>query len=137
MKGKDYLAVLSLDGTLSVFEQEAHTFSRFLPGFLVPGPITYVERTDSFIIANSSFGLDCFKYQSLAVATDSKTESQEISTGRKLVSDWGFGVGEPISDIQVGVQLELIVFTCLSKSRSFQVMTRTSHQLLSFLADKH
>ena len=99
--------MLSLDGTLSVFEQEAHTFSRFLPGFLVPGPITYVERTDSFIIANSSFGLDCFKYQSLAVATDSKTESQEISTGRKLVSDWGFGVGEPISDIQVGVQLEL------------------------------
>ena len=33
--------------------------------------------------------------------TDSKNESQEISTGRKLVSDWNFGVGEPISDIQV------------------------------------
>ena len=33
--------------------------------------------------------------------TDSKNESQEISTGRKLVSDWNFGVGKPISDIQV------------------------------------
>ena len=37
VKGRDYLAVLSLDGTLSIFEQETHTFSRFLPGFLVPG----------------------------------------------------------------------------------------------------
>ena len=37
IKGRDYLAVLSLDGTLSIFEQETHTFSRFLPGFLVPG----------------------------------------------------------------------------------------------------
>ena len=37
VKGRDYLAVLSLDGTLSIFEQETHTFSRFIPGFLVPG----------------------------------------------------------------------------------------------------
>ena len=37
ISGRDYLAVLSLDGTLSIFEQETHTFSRFLPGFLLPG----------------------------------------------------------------------------------------------------
>ena len=104
IRGKDYIAVLSLDGTLSVFEQEAHTFSRFLPGFLIPGPMAYVERTDSFIIANSSFGIDSFKYQTLAVATDSKTESQEISTGKKVACDWSFGVGEPINHIQVGLK---------------------------------
>ena len=37
IKGRHYLAVLSLDGTISIFEQETHTFSRFLPGFLMPG----------------------------------------------------------------------------------------------------
>ena len=37
IKGRHYLAVLSLDGTISIFEQESHTFSRFLPGFLMPG----------------------------------------------------------------------------------------------------
>ena len=63
--------------------------------------MAYVERTDSFIVTNSSYGLDSFKYQSLAVATDNKNESQEISTGRKVASDWSFGVGEPISNIQV------------------------------------
>ena len=40
IKGRHYLAVLSLDGTISIFEQETHTFSRFLPGFLVPGQYT-------------------------------------------------------------------------------------------------
>ena len=28
---------------------------RFLPGFLLPGPISYVERSDSFIVANSAY----------------------------------------------------------------------------------
>ena len=28
MKGRDYIALLSLDGTLSIFEQESHSFSR-------------------------------------------------------------------------------------------------------------
>ena len=46
IKGRHYLAVLSLDGTISIFEQETHTFSRFLPGFLMPGLYSY-ESDDS------------------------------------------------------------------------------------------
>ena len=108
VKGKDYLAVLSLDGTLSIFEQEAHTFSRFLPGFLIPGPVAYVERSDSFIVSNSAFGVESFKYQTLAVASDTKNESQDISSGKKIVPDWIFGVGEPISEIQVLIRQEMM-----------------------------
>ena len=43
---REYIAVVSLDGLLSVFEQDSHAFTRFLPGFLIPGPIVYVERND-------------------------------------------------------------------------------------------
>ena len=70
VKGRDYLAVLSLDGTLAIFEQETHTFSRFLPGLLVPGPLSYVARSDSFVVAASSYSLESFKYQALATAGD-------------------------------------------------------------------
>jgi len=35
--GMDYICVQSYDGQLSVFESEAFAFSRFLPGFLIPG----------------------------------------------------------------------------------------------------
>ena len=95
--------MLSLDGTLSIFEQETHTFSRFLPGFLVPGPLLYVDRSDSFLVASSSYSLDSFKYQALAIAGEggAKQESQNISTGKRIVADWRFEVGEPILQMQV------------------------------------
>jgi len=60
--GKDFICVQSMDGTVSVFEQESFSFSRFLPGTLLPGPIAYVEKTDSIVTVTSSRQVDCFKY---------------------------------------------------------------------------
>ena len=37
--GKDYVCVQSIDGTLNLFEAESFSFSRFLPGFLIPGTV--------------------------------------------------------------------------------------------------
>ena len=68
------------------------------------GPISYVDRNDSFIVANSSFCLESFKYQNLAVAGESGgrgRESQEVSHGRRISADWSVGVGEPVLQIQV------------------------------------
>jgi hypothetical protein len=39
--GIDVVCVQSYDGQLSFFEGEAHAFSRFLPDFLIPGPLCY------------------------------------------------------------------------------------------------
>jgi len=50
-----------MDGTISVFEQESFSFSRFLPGTLLPGPISYVAKTDSIVTVASSRQVDCFK----------------------------------------------------------------------------
>ena len=71
---------------------------------MIAGPLAFVDRSDSFIISNSSFCLDSFKYQTLAVAGDGggdRHESQDISHGKKIVPDWSFGVGEPILQIQI------------------------------------
>ena len=59
--GKDFICVQSMDGTVSVFEQESFSFSRFLPGTLLPGPIGYVAKTDSIVTVASSRQVDCFK----------------------------------------------------------------------------
>ena len=61
VKGRDFLCVLSLDGTVSFFEQESFAFSRFLPGALLPGPLAYLDRTDSFITVSSSYQLEAYK----------------------------------------------------------------------------
>ncbi|KAJ8019984.1 Protein PTHB1 [Holothuria leucospilota] len=103
VKGKDFLCVQSLDGTVSFFEQESFAFSRFLPNFLLPGPITYIPRTDSFVTVSSSWQVESYKYQVLAVAhdADSKEESQRVVVGKKISVDWTFNLGEPVIDVTV------------------------------------
>ena len=59
--GKDYMCVQSVDGTLNLFEAESFSFSRFLPGFLIPGPLIYVAKTDSFVTVSSAYQLESYK----------------------------------------------------------------------------
>lgn len=77
MKGADFICVQSYDGQLSFFEQESEVFSRYLPDFLVPGPLCYCTALDSFITCNSAFELECYKYRVLAAATGEKTAGGE------------------------------------------------------------
>ncbi|KAL4217063.1 Protein PTHB1 [Mactra antiquata] len=103
VKGKDFLCVQSMDGTVTVFEQESFAFTRFLPGALLPGPIKYVPRLDSFVTVSSSWQLEMYKYQVLAVATEAKSreESQNIKSGKRVTYDWCFNLGEQAVDISV------------------------------------
>ena len=59
--GRDFICVQSMDGTVSVYEQETFAFSRFLPGALLPGPIRYVPKTDSFVTVSSSRQVESYK----------------------------------------------------------------------------
>lgn len=104
VKGRDFVCVLSLDGTLSFFEQESFTFSRFLPGALLPGPLAYNLRTDSFLVVSSSFHLEAFKYQVLAAASSSSSDHQDqqnIQTGKKVQVDWSYNLGEGALDVSL------------------------------------
>ncbi|XP_052813611.1 protein PTHB1-like [Mya arenaria] len=103
VKGKDFICVQSMDGTVSIFEQESFAFSRFLPNALLPGPIKYLPRLDSFITVSSQWQLECYKYQVLAQATDSKSreESQSIKSGKRVIPDWCFNIGEQAVDLAV------------------------------------
>ena len=62
VKNRDFMCVLSIDGTLNLFEQESFSFSRFLPGFLLPGPIEYARRTDSFVTVSSAHQLESYRF---------------------------------------------------------------------------
>lgn len=100
---RQFICVQSLDGTLSFFEQEVFTFSRYIPDILLPGQLAYVPAWDSFIIA-ASWNLICFKYASLAMAKDDvyQQQSQETVVGKKLVPDWVVSLGEEcLGEIQV------------------------------------
>lgn len=60
--GRDLICIQSMDGMLMMFEQESYAFGRFLPGFLLPGPLAYSSRTDSFITVSSCRQVESYKY---------------------------------------------------------------------------
>uniref|UniRef100_A0A2R9B1D8 Bardet-Biedl syndrome 9 n=1 Tax=Pan paniscus TaxID=9597 RepID=A0A2R9B1D8_PANPA len=103
VKGRDLICIQSMDGMLMVFEQESYAFGRFLPGFLLPGPLAYSSRTDSFLTVSSCQQVESYKYQVLAFATDAdkrqETEQQKLGSGKRLVVDWTLNIGEQALDI--------------------------------------
>ncbi|MEW5319020.1 MAG: hypothetical protein WDW38_010196 [Sanguina aurantia] len=73
LQGLDHFCVQSYDGQLSFFECEVAAFSRFLPSFLIPGPLCYCPQSDSFITCSAAMELECYKYKVLATATGEKS----------------------------------------------------------------
>ncbi|KAM9309234.1 protein PTHB1 [Pholidichthys leucotaenia] len=103
--GHHSLCIQSMDGMLMFFEQDSYSFGRFLPGFLLPGPLAYNPRTDSFLTVSSAREMESYKYETLAVATEAETRHElnaPLKTGgKRLMPDWTFVLGEQALDISV------------------------------------
>uniref|UniRef100_A0AAY4A8C9 Bardet-Biedl syndrome 9 n=1 Tax=Denticeps clupeoides TaxID=299321 RepID=A0AAY4A8C9_9TELE len=103
--GHHFICIQSMDGMLMFFEQESYAFGRFLPGFLLPGPLCYCARTDTFITVSSARQVECYRYETLAVATDADTrqdsDQQSKISGKRLQADWTLVLGEQAIDICV------------------------------------
>ncbi|XP_040209116.1 protein PTHB1 isoform X1 [Rana temporaria] len=146
VKGRDLICIQSMDGMLMFFEQESYTFGRYLPGFLLPGPLRYSPRTDSFITVSSCQQVECYKYQVLAVATDAEskkeTEQQKIGSGKKLLADWTLNIGEQALDISI-VSFNNTVFSifvlgernffCLKENGQIRFMKKLEYHPSCFL----
>jgi len=119
--GKDFICVQSMDGEISILEQDSLSFTRYLNNFLVPGPLCYIAKTDSFVTANSSMEIECYKYQMLSASSAGKGASTGSSSAmpsigensssisvksnqhskKKVMSDWALNLGEHVVDIFV------------------------------------
>eukprot|EP00727_Mastigamoeba_balamuthi_P004625 m51a1_g14160 putative protein pthb1 (588) ;mRNA; r:62345-66135 len=105
---KDLLCVQSMDGMLSFFEQDVFAFGRFVSGFLLPGPLCYVAKSDAFVISTSQLTLESYKYQTLAAATASEEKRKADDTApvaaglvsqKRLVPEWTLNIGEAATAI--------------------------------------
>ncbi|XP_055931600.1 protein PTHB1-like isoform X2 [Argiope bruennichi] len=93
------MCIQCLDGTLCFFEQERFSFSRYLPKSLLPGPMRYVQKTDSFVTVNG-YAVESYRFQSLASATDENTENENIGfKGKKVAPEWTYILGDSAMDI--------------------------------------
>mmetsp|Transcript_22717 Transcript_22717/g.63135 ORF Transcript_22717/g.63135 Transcript_22717/m.63135 type:complete len:875 (-) Transcript_22717:176-2800(-) len=104
IRDRDYICVQSLDGVLSFFEQDAFAFSRLLSSsFLLPGPICYMAKIDSFIICSNAMCVEAYRYQVLAAAAENVDQDpgREGGSGKKVQVDWSTNIGEHAQHISV------------------------------------
>merc|ERR1719506_3178113 len=97
---RDYICVQSLDGVLSFYEQDSFAFQRMLrPTFLVPGPMAYMAKTDSIVIATDFMTVEAYRYSVLAAAADNVDNANP--TGKKVQVDWSTNLGEHARNLVV------------------------------------
>ncbi|XP_015182680.1 PREDICTED: protein PTHB1 [Polistes dominula] len=103
VRGRDFLCVQCLDGTLFFYEQEAYAFSQLLRNRLLPEPIVYISRNDVFVTSNCSWILECYRYQNIAeFGRNQKNEETDNETATKsLEPEWSYNIGEAVVDINV------------------------------------
>ncbi|KAM8967038.1 protein PTHB1 [Pelodytes ibericus] len=146
VKGRDLICIQSMDGMLMFFEQESYAFGRYLPGFLLPGPLSYSPRTDSFVTISSCRQVESYKYQVLAVATEADTreeiEQQKTASGKRLVADWILNIGEQALDISIisfnQTAFSILVlgernFFCLKENGQIRFMKKFDYSPSCFL----
>ena len=90
-----------MDGMLAFYEQDSFAFARFLPEFLIPGPLCYLPSTDVFLTSSSSNFIEAYRYQTLAVSTESeKKDNVKSGAGKRLRVDWKSNIGDVVLDIR-------------------------------------
>lgn len=119
------IAVQSMDGQISFYENETLSFTRYLPNFLLPGPLAYDPVTDGIITCNSAFEVELFRYTVLAAASGEKSKAgatpapppPQITSGdssissentvtseKRVTADWSVTIGETVLDVQMAVK---------------------------------
>lgn len=84
--GKDSICIQGMDGQLMFYEQDHFSFSRQLEKTLIPGPMIYIPKIDSFVTCASDMFIVSYKYQAMASADDERKEVKGgLNTAKRLV----------------------------------------------------
>ncbi|XP_063708995.1 protein PTHB1 [Culicoides brevitarsis] len=92
-KGREFLCVYHLDGTLKFFEQDGIVVDcQLLKELTIPSKFMYVPRIDCFVTLSSSWVLECFRYQDII-------DAKQLN--KNIVPIWTLCIGEGILDMNV------------------------------------
>lgn len=100
VKGKEFICVAHINGSLSVFEQDGIIYESLLekPSERgVPTVFCYVQRIDSFVTVSASLDLECYLYQDLVQRSmmDHGVSQNQVP----IEASWSSCIGEFALDI--------------------------------------
>ncbi|KAF5296664.1 hypothetical protein FQR65_LT10204 [Abscondita terminalis] len=118
---RDFICIQSLDGMLIFFEQESFAFCCFLPEFLLPGPLVYVQKSDSFVTVSSSWCLTSFRYKNLSEAGHNSNEDDYVST--RVKSMWSYNLGEEVLELRFTTDINNTAFIVVLGTRNLYCLS--------------
>lgn len=77
----DLICVQSVDGMLTIINQDSIQMEVVLPDFYLPGPLVYAKHSDAFIISNTNFEIECYRYSTLNMIVNAAKD-------KKIKPDW-------------------------------------------------
>ena len=68
--GKNYhcIFVQSIDGCISIYEQESLVNSIVISEIYLPGSISFLPKKDCLLVSNTSYEIECYSFNHLAIA---------------------------------------------------------------------
>lgn len=90
----DNIFVQSVDGVITIIEQDSIVNNIELYDMILPGSIEFMEQKDCFLISNIAYDVECYSYNTLATGK-SKTGDN------KLYANWKVNIGEITKDIKL------------------------------------
>lgn len=118
-KKNDMIFVQSVDGVVSIIEQDNVINNIEIYEMILPGCIAFVSSKDSLVLSTPSYEIECYSYNNL-VTTKSKGKSSDA----KLYYDWTVNLGELTKGIQV-------INNTLTKKQDIALLTETMLYLIS------
>lgn len=115
-KNYDVIFVQSIDGVVSIYEQDSLVNSVSISEIIFPGPIGFLSRKDYFLISNTAYEVECYSYNNLATVTV-KSEDKKIS------HNWVANIGELVKDIK-------IIDNKITKKQEIMILSDTMLHLL-------
>jgi Bardet-Biedl syndrome 9 protein len=112
----DIIFVQSIDGVISIFEQDSLVNSVAINENIFPGAISFLNRKDYFLISNTAYEVQCYTYNNLATVT-SKSED------KKITNAWTVIIGELVKDVK-------IIDNTISKKQEILILSETMLHLL-------
>jgi Bardet-Biedl syndrome 9 protein len=84
----EMICVQSLDGLLTIINKDSVQMEITLPDFYLPGPLIYAKHSDAFVISNTNFEIECYRYSTLNMLVNSGKDKKSVK------ADWTCNIGE-------------------------------------------
>ena len=68
----ELICIQSVDGQLTIVNKDTLQLEITLPDFYLPGPLIYAKHSDSLIITNTNFEIECYRYSTLNMLVEAR-----------------------------------------------------------------